>query len=75
MKINKVNAIIAKCASVKPADIHPDLSLVYDLHMDSIMFTEMICFLEDEFSVTVAEEDIMKWYCVQDVYNYFKIAQ
>lgn len=75
MEIDKVNAIIAQCASIKPDDIRPDLSLVYDLHMDSIMFTEMMCFLEEELSVTIAEDDLMKWYCVQDIYNYFEITQ
>ena len=72
MENKKVTDIIAQCASVRAADIHPELSLVYDLYMDSMMFTEMICFLEEEFSVTLTEQDVIEWYSVRDIYNHFK---
>lgn len=70
MKYQKMNTIIARCAAVNAAEIKPETSLVYDLHMDSMMFTEMICDLENEFLIKVEDKDVSDLHCVRDVYAY-----
>lgn len=67
MNSEKVKKIIAECTFSGDELPDDELSLVYDLHMDSVIFTEMVCLLEEGFGITINESDVSEVYLVKDV--------
>ena len=70
MTFDTVASMIAKQLKLNAADITPDKRLVEDLHADSANVMVMIMDLEDQFGITVEDDQIMKLRTVGDVVKY-----
>ena len=66
----KICDILAERFSVEKEDITPETSVVNDLGADSLDIVELMMAIEDEFSVSVPEEDASKFACVGDIVEF-----
>ena len=67
-----IKELIAKQLKADPATITPDSRLVEDLKADSANIMVMIMDLEDQFGITVEDDQIMKMKTVADVVAYIE---
>ncbi|MBQ6175505.1 MAG: acyl carrier protein [Clostridia bacterium] len=67
-----IKELIAKQLKADPAAITPDSRLVEDLKADSANIMVMIMDLEDQFGITVEDDQIMKMKTVKDVVDYIE---
>ena len=64
---DKVKELIAQQLNKSPAEITEDKEIVKDLGADSLDVVEMLMSLEEEFSITVPEEDAVNIKTVGDI--------
>ena len=72
---NKIIDLIADKLCKKKEQITLTSRLVEDLGADSLDVVELIMAFEDEFGVTLPDEDIASMKTVADVINYIKKLQ
>ncbi|MBR1684128.1 MAG: acyl carrier protein [Clostridia bacterium] len=70
--LQNVIEMIAKQLKLDPANITADSRLVEDLKADSANIMVMIMDLEDQFGITVEDDQIMKMRTVGDVAAYIE---
>ncbi|MBQ9306835.1 MAG: acyl carrier protein [Clostridia bacterium] len=70
--LQNVIEMIAKQLKLDPATITADSRLVEDLKADSANIMVMIMDLEDQFGITVEDDQIMKMRTVGDVAAYIE---
>jgi acyl carrier protein len=70
----KVKKIICEQLNVSEEDVVLDASFVDDLGADSLDQVELIMAMEEEFDVSIPDEDAEKIATVQDAINYIKNA-
>jgi acyl carrier protein len=70
----KVKKIIIEQLDVAEADVVPDAAFVDDLGADSLDQVELIMAMEEEFDVSVPDEDAEKIATVKDAIDYIKKA-
>lgn len=70
----KIKKIICEQLSVDEADVVPDASFVDDLGADSLDQVELIMAMEEEFDVSISDEDAETIRTVQDAIDYVKKA-
>ncbi len=58
----KVTDILKQISSVPESDIHPEMSLINDLSIDSIKVAELSILLEDSFRCVVFIPDLLGRY-------------
>ncbi len=63
----KVMRIIADLISVDVEDVKIDSSFVGDLHFDSLDAVELIMSIEDEFNISITDEEAEKMMTVNAV--------
>ena len=68
----KIIELIAEKLCKKPEQVTLTSRLVEDLGADSLDVVELIMAFEDEFGVTLSDEDTSKIKTVGDVVNYIK---
>ena len=68
----KVKALLAEQLEIDENEIQLDSSFVEDLGADSLDVVEMLMILEEEFDVTVPDEDAEKFQTVKDVVEFLK---
>jgi len=66
----KVIALIVEHLSVDEADVVPEASFIDDLGADSLDLVEMIMAMEEEFDISIADEEAEKIKTVQDAIDY-----
>jgi acyl carrier protein len=74
MNFETVKNMIAAQLKVDPATITPESRLMEDLKADSANIMVMIMDMEDQFGITVEDDQIMKLKTVGDVVNYIQSA-
>ena len=67
--VNKVKELIAQQLNKSVDEITEDKDIVKDLGADSLDVVEMLMSLEEEFNVTVPEEDAVNIKTVGDIVN------
>lgn len=67
--IDKVKELMAKQLNVSEDSVTPEKEIVKDLGADSLDIVEMLMTLEEEFGVTVPDEDTIDVKTVQDIVN------
>ena len=72
---DKVAKIIAEKLSVELEEIVPEASFVDDLGADSLDQVELIMAMEEEFDLSISDEDAEKIATVQDAIDYIMNAQ
>ena len=72
MTFDTVKELIAKQLKVDPATVTRDSRLIEDLKADSANIMVMIMDLEDQFGITVEDDQIMKLVTVGNVVDYIE---
>ena len=67
--LDKVKQLIAEHLNKTVEEITEEKEIVKDLGADSLDIVEMLMALEDEFGVTVSDEDAIKIKTVGDIVN------
>lgn len=71
----RVRKIICEQLDVEEKDVVPKASFVDDLGADSLDQVELIMAMEEEFGISIPDEDAEKIATVQDAINYILKAQ
>jgi len=72
MDFETIKNLIAEQLKVDPSTITPESRLIEDLKADSANIMVMIMDLEDQFGITVEDDQIMKMKTVGDVVSYIE---
>ena len=70
MDFEKVKALIAETLNCDLEKVTMEASLAEDLGADSLAAVELSMALEEQFDVTIADEDLPNLKTVGDLYNY-----
>ena len=70
----KVKEIICEQLNVSAEDVVPEASFVDDLGADSLDQVELIMAMEEEFDISIPDEDAEKIATVKDAFDYIKKA-
>ncbi|MBW1722385.1 MAG: acyl carrier protein [Deltaproteobacteria bacterium] len=70
----KIKEIICEQLDVSEEDVVPTASFVDDLGADSLDQVELIMAMEEEFEISISDEDAEKIATVEDAINYIKNA-
>ncbi len=70
----KLKKIICEQLDVEEEDVVPEASFVDDLGADSLDQVELIMAIEEEFGITIPDEDAEKIVTVQDAIEYIENA-
>ena len=65
----KVREMLAKQLNIKPEVIKPESDVVNDLGADSLDVVELLISLEDNYGVSIPEDDVVNVKTVQDIVN------
>ena len=65
----KVREMLAKQLNIKPEVIKPESDVVKDLGADSLDVVELLISLEDNYGVSIPEDDVVNVKTVQDIVN------
>ena len=65
--INRVKEVIAKQLRINAADIKDTDAIIEDLGADSLDIVEMLMMLEDEYGITIPDQDAMKLSTIGDI--------
>jgi acyl carrier protein len=68
----KLKAMVADRLHVSEDEVTPDSKFVDDLGADSLEVVELIMALEDEFGISIPDEDAEKMVTVQDAVDYIQ---
>ncbi len=71
----KIKKIICEQLDVPEKDVVPEASFVDDLGADSLDQVELIMAMEEEFDISIPDEDAEKIGTVQNAVDYIKKAQ
>ena len=63
----KVREMLAAQLGIDASSIRPESEVVKDLGADSLDVVELLMTLEDEFGITLPEDDVEKVKTVQDI--------
>ena len=72
MYFDKVREALAKQFELDPESITLDTNLIDDLGADSLDVVELIMSLEDEFGVSISDEDAAQLYTVGRIADYLE---
>ena len=67
---DKVKTILVENLHVDESEITPEAELINDLGISSLELADLICLCEEEFDITIEDDDIHKFITVEDVVNY-----
>ena len=65
-----VTKIIARQINVSENDVNPSKTLAGDLDLDSLDCVEIVIEIEDQFDLSIPDEDGEKWKTVKDIADY-----
>ena len=69
---DKVKSIIVQQLGVDEEEVTPDASFVEDLGADSLDTVELVMEFEDEFEISIPDEDAEKIQKVKDAVSYIE---
>ena len=72
--VEKVKEIICEQLNVSAEDVVPEASFVDDLGADSLDQVELIMAMEEEFDISIPDEDAEKIATVKDALDYINKA-
>lgn len=72
MGLDKITKLLANQLNISEDKIKPESKLVEDLGADSLDMVEMLMTLEDQFGITISDEDALKLKTVADIAKYIK---
>lgn len=69
---DKLQEMLAKQLNISKDIIKPESRLLEDLNADSLDFVELLMTVEDEFGVTISDEDAKNLKTVDDVAKFIE---
>lgn len=66
----KVKEIVSNHLGVEPGEITDGSYLQDDLNADTLALADIVVALEEEFKISVPQEDFLKWTTVGDITTY-----
>ena len=75
MYFEKVRAALAKQFEIDPEKITMETNLIDDLGADSLDVVELIMNIEDEFGVSISDEEATNLYTVQKIVEFLEKLQ
>ena len=75
MIFEKVRAALAAQFEIDPEKITPETNLVDDLGADSLDVVELIMNIEDEFGISISDEDAANLYTVSRIVEFVEKLQ
>lgn len=69
---DKLKTMVADRLHVSEDEITPDSKFVEDLNADSLEVVELVMALEDEFGVSIPDEDAEQMVSVKDAMDYIQ---
>ncbi|NER61820.1 acyl carrier protein [Pseudomonas sp. MAFF212428] len=66
----RVISVMAEQLRIPKNELKPSSSVVDDLGADSLETVELIMAIEDEFALTIPEQDASKFITIKDVIDY-----
>lgn len=72
--LSNVKTIVVDQLDASPDQVTPEAKFVEDLGADSLDVVEMIMALEQEFDISISDDEAEKLQSVGDVVNYIKDA-
>lgn len=72
MAIDKIKKVLSSQLNISEDKIKPEAKLVEDLGADSLDMVEMLMTLEDQFGVTISDEEALNIKTVADIAKYVK---
>ena len=73
--LDQLKEIVVRYAEVNPDDIKGETKLVEELGLTSFAVMSMMGDIEEEFGITVVEEELSDISTVDDVIRYIKMKQ
>ncbi|MBE6023590.1 MAG: acyl carrier protein [Cellulosilyticum sp.] len=73
--LEKLQTIIAEKLSVEVSEINPESTFSEDLGADSLDLFEVVMGIEEEFNISIDNEDLDQIKTVQDAMNYIQEKQ
>ena len=73
--IYKVNEVLSKQLRISVDKIDNDAGIMEDLGADSLDVVEMLMTIEDQFGVTIPDEDVVQLRTVRDIAEYLENAE
>jgi acyl carrier protein len=67
---DKVRQIIVDQLGISPDQVKPEASFIKDLGADSLDIVELVMAMEEEFEISIPDEEAEKIKTVQDAVNY-----
>ncbi len=71
----KIKELIANYVDADPATITEESRFIEDLGFNSYMFMSLLGEVEDEFDITVDEQEVIKLHTIADAMDYIKKLQ
>ena len=68
----KLATIISTMTKVKKEEITLDSDFELDLNLDSLDIVEIVMAIEDEFNITISDDDVLKLKTVKDAVEYIQ---
>ncbi len=75
MVLDKVKSLLSSQLGIKEDRIQPNSRILEDLGADSLDLVELLMTLEDEFNVTVSDEEAVKLKTVEDIVKIIEANQ
>ena len=72
MIFEKVQKLLASQLNLEEGKISANSKLIEDLGADSLDMVEMLMTLEDEFGISISDEDAMKLKTVEDIVKFIE---
>ena len=68
----KIKDLLAEQMGIDEKLITPEAKLIADLELNSLELAEFILTCEEEFKVSIRDEDLKKLACVKDIADYLE---
>jgi len=68
--MNKLKNIISEYSGIPASNIKDDMSIVGDISIDSFGLISLLCNIEDEFEVSIPENELSKFQTLKDLSSY-----
>lgn len=72
MIFKKVQETLAKQFEIDPAEITMETNLIDDLGADSVDVVELVMSLEDDFDISISDEEAAQLYTVARIVEYLE---
>jgi len=68
----KIKKLLVEQMGIDEKLITPEAKLIADLELNSLELAEFILTCEDEFQISIKDEDLKKLVCVNDIVEYIE---